>query len=84
MKTKSIYLLAFLLIGCASLLPIHSARACPSCYGAADSSMTDAMNMAIFSLLGVTGSVLVGLVAFFVYLRRRARMINERFRTILN
>jgi LPXTG-motif cell wall-anchored protein len=84
MNAKRVYLLTFLLITCVFLLPVYSARACPSCYGAADSSMTDAMNMAIFTLLGVTGSVLLGLVAFFVYLRKRARMLNERFRTMLN
>lgn len=58
--------------------------ACPSCYGAADSPMTEGMNMAILSLLGITGGVLVSFVAFFVYLRRRARMLHRMFTQRLN
>jgi hypothetical protein len=35
--------------------------------------MTQGMNMAILSLLGITGGVLVAFGSFFVYLRKRAR-----------
>lgn len=49
--------------------------ACPSCYGAADAPMTQGMNMAILALMGVTGSVLLGFVSFFVYLRKRTRQL---------
>ena len=83
MKPGRVYFVVPVLLVAAILVP-QAAMACPSCYGAADSPMTDAMNMAIFSLLGVTGSVLFGLVAFFVYLRRRAQSLNQRFRTMLN
>lgn len=58
--------------------------ACPSCYGAPDSPMTEGMNMAILSLLGITGGVLMSFVAFFVYLRRRARMLHCMFTQRLN
>ena len=54
------------------LLTPHVASACPSCYGASDAPMTQGMNMAILSLLGITGGVLVAFGSFFVYLRRRA------------
>ena len=47
--------------------------ACATCYGASDSPMTQGMNMAIFTLLAVTGFVLGGLVAASVYFVRRAR-----------
>jgi hypothetical protein len=47
--------------------------ACATCFGAPDSSMTQGMNMAIFTLLGVTGVVLGGFIWMIVYLVRRAR-----------
>lgn len=59
-------------------------NACPNCYGDPDSSMTAGMNMAIVSLLGITGGVLAGFMAFFVFLRRRFRLLNERFANRLN
>ena len=61
-----------------------SASACPSCYGAPDSPMTEGMNMAIMSLLGVTGGVLAAFVGFFVYLRRRAQQLQRMFGQRLN
>ena len=47
--------------------------ACATCFGAADSSQTNGMNMAIFTLLGVTGVVLGCFAAAMVYFVRRAR-----------
>ena len=47
------------------------ARACPSCYGANDSPMAAGMNMAIFTMLGITGAVLAAIVAFFIFMWRR-------------
>jgi hypothetical protein len=60
------------------------ASACPLCYGDPDSQETQGMNMAIISLLGITGAVLSGFAAFFVFLRRRARSLNRRFVHRLN
>ena len=57
---------------------------CPSCYGDPNSSATQGMNIAILSLLGVTGSVLGGVVAFFLYMRHRSLMIHRRFKDMLN
>lgn len=69
----------------ASIVFIHSvASACPNCYGDPDSSMTAGMNMAIVSLLGITGGVLAAFMAFFVFLRRRFRSLNGRFANRLN
>ena len=48
--------------------------ACGSCYGAADSSATSGMNLAILSMLGITGSVLAGMASFFLFLRKRAKV----------
>jgi hypothetical protein len=51
--------------------------ACPACFGAVEGPIADGVKLAILALLGVTGSVLSGFVAFFVYLARRARMVRE-------
>ena len=47
--------------------------ACATCFGAPDSAQTQGANMAILTLLGVTGVVLGGFVCMIVYLVRRAR-----------
>ena len=45
-----------------------AAMACATCYGSIDTPQTHSMNMAIFTLLGVVGTVLSFFAAFFVYL----------------
>ena len=57
-----------------AFLAPQAALACATCFGAADSSQTAGMNMAILTLLGVTGAVLGGVVVFFVHLLRRSSM----------
>ena len=48
--------------------------ACSVCYGInADSPIAQGMNMAIITLLGVTGGVLSGFVGFIYYLWNRGR-----------
>ena len=53
-----------------------SAFACPSCYGAADSSLTQGMNAAILVMLGITGCVLALFCIFFTMLWRRTRLFH--------
>jgi hypothetical protein len=48
--------------------------ACAVCFGQSDSPMAWGTNMGIFLMLGVTGAVLGGFAAFFVYLMRRAKL----------
>lgn len=55
------------------MLGTRSGWACPVCFGAVDSPMTDGMNWGIFVLLGVIGAVACGFVTFFVHLFRQAR-----------
>jgi hypothetical protein len=56
--------------------------ACPVCFGQSDSPMAKGMNLGILFLLGVTGVVLASFAAFFIYLMRRARLVqNARLRT---
>lgn len=59
-----------------TLLPTP-AFACPVCYGAIEGPAADAMNLAILALLGVTGLVLGGVAAFFIYLTKRAQTNQE-------
>lgn len=60
------------------------ANACPNCYSDPNSSMAQGMSMAIISLLGVTGGVLVAFGSFFVYLRKRALMADKIFSNRFN
>jgi hypothetical protein len=54
-----------------------SAFACPMCFGAEESSMIDATKLGILALLAITLVVQGAFVAFFVYLRNRAKRIAE-------
>lgn len=54
----------------------RSAHACAVCFGQSDSPMAVATNMGIFTLLVVIVGVLAGFGTFFVYLNRRARMVE--------
>ena len=53
-----------------------SAFACATCYGASDSAMAQGMNWGIATLLGVIGSVLFGVVAFFVHVGRKSARLS--------
>jgi hypothetical protein len=57
--------------------------ACPVCFGQTDSPLARGMSLGILFLLGVTGVVLGSFAAFFVYLIRRARLIDRERRSRL-
>jgi hypothetical protein len=58
----------------ALLASLEPALACQACFGAnVDSPLVDGAKLGVFLLLGVTLSVQGGFVAFFLYLRRRAK-----------
>jgi len=59
----------------ALLAAAPAARACQSCFGAEDSPLVDGARFGAFALIGVTVAVQVAFVAFFLYLRRRARIV---------
>ncbi|MBI1802837.1 MAG: hypothetical protein HY033_01130 [Ignavibacteriae bacterium] len=50
--------------------------ACPNCYGAPGSPLTDGMNTAILIMLGITGFVFGLFIVFFVMLRKRSRLFS--------
>ena len=57
-----------------------SVFACPVCFGlldAEDSSMIDGTKLGILVLLAITIAVQGAFVAFFIYLRRRAKLIAD-------
>ena len=50
----------------------QAAEACAACFGKSNDAMAQGMNMGIFALLVVIGSVLIGVASFAVFLARRA------------
>ena len=59
------------------LIGSPSAFACPVCFGAEETSMIDASRLGILALLLVTFAVQGAFVAFFLYLRNRAKRIAD-------
>ncbi len=64
--------ISVVILGVLVLLP-SNLMSCPVCYGNVETPMTAGMNMAIFTLLGVTGAVLSLFTMFFLHLRKNAR-----------
>ena len=54
-----------------------SVFACPVCFGAEETAMIDASRLGILVLLVVTFAVQGAFAAFFLYLRKRAKLIAE-------
>ena len=54
-----------------------SVFACPICFGAEETSMVDGTKLGILALLVITLAVQGGFVAFFLYLRNRAKRIAD-------
>jgi len=59
-----------------ALLASPRAFACATCFGASDSPMAQGMNWGIIVLLGFIGTVLTGVVAFFVHIGRNAAKMS--------
>ena len=83
MKTKSIDLGITRVLTTAIAMVIggsSSVLACPVCFGlldAQDSSMIDGTRLGILVLLAITLAVQGAFVAFFLYLRKRAKRIAD-------
>ncbi len=56
------------------LLLVELTAACPVCYGSTETSSSEGMSIAILTLLGITGSVLAGVVAFAIHMRKRSKI----------
>jgi hypothetical protein len=80
MKAKSIPLGITRILTTAAALLIggsSSAFACPVCFGAEETSMIDGARLGVLVMLAVLFAVQGGFVAFFLYLRKRAKRIAE-------
>ena len=54
-----------------------SVLACPVCFGAEETSMINGTKLGVLVLLAITLAVQGGFVAFFLYLRKRAKRIAD-------
>jgi heme/copper-type cytochrome/quinol oxidase subunit 2 len=72
MKARILATAAAVMIGGGS-----SVLACPMCYGAEETSMVDGTKLGVLVLLVITLVVQGGFVAFFLYLRKRAKRIAD-------
>jgi hypothetical protein len=54
-----------------------TALACPACFAAAEGSMIDGAKLGVLVLLAILFAVQGGFVAFFLYLRKRAKHVAE-------
>lgn len=61
----------------ATIGTVVNSSACPVCMGAKDSPMTAGMNMAILTMLGIIGSVLIGFIGIFIFMRRRYKRMQK-------
>jgi len=52
------------------------ALACPVCFGQNDSPLALGINYGILAMLGFIGSLLLAFASFFIYLMRRARLVE--------
>ena len=80
MKTKSIRLGSARVLTMAAAMVIggsSSVFACPVCFGAHETSIVDGTRLGILVLLAITLAVQGAFVAFFLYLRRRAKRIAD-------
>jgi len=72
MKVGRVLTAAAVIIGSSS-----NVLACPMCFGAEETSMIDGTKLGVLVLLGFVLAVQGGFVAFFLYLRNRAKRIAD-------
>lgn len=78
-RSSMLWVIALMLI-----VPSAKALACPSCFGDPNSAQTEGLKWAVVSLLGITATVLMGVGAFIIYLRKKTLAFNRRFSDSLN
>jgi hypothetical protein len=80
MKTKSINLGITRVFTMAAAMVVggsSSVLACPVCFGAAETPLIDGAKLGILVLLAITLAVQAAFVGFFLYLRKRAKLIAD-------
>ncbi len=68
----AVWTAAFVAVGGSSTL-----FACPVCFGAHETAMIDGAKLGVLVLLAITLVVQGGFLAFFLYLRKRAKLIAD-------
>lgn len=62
------------------LVPVvlpETCLACATCFGKSDSRLAQGMNMGIFTLLAIVMVMWVGFAAFFIFIARRSRRLQQ-------
>ena len=80
MKTKSINLGIMRVLTMAAAMVVggsSSVCACPVCFGAVETPLIDGAKLGILVLLAITLAVQAAFVGFFVYLRKRAKLVAD-------
>jgi hypothetical protein len=80
MKTKSINLGIMRVLTMAAAMVVggsSSVLACPVCFGAVETPLIDGAKLGILVLLAITLAVQAAFVGFFLYLRKRAKLIAD-------
>ena len=80
MKTKSINLGIMRVLTMAAAMVVggsSSVFACPVCFGAVETPLIDGAKLGILVLLAITLAVQAAFVGFFVYLRKRAKLVAD-------
>ena len=79
MKTGRVNALTRLVAIVAAMLFGGSTRlfACPQCFGADDSLLIDGAKLGVLVMVGLTLAVQGAFVAFFLYLRKRAKRMAD-------
>ena len=81
-RQRSVDASLLILIGLVALLSAPSAQACSVCYGEPGSPMVEGIQAGVLVLLGVVGSVLIGIASLLIFwMRRASRLGNESLAT---
>jgi hypothetical protein len=65
------------LTGAAVIVGGSTVLACPMCFGAEETTLVNGTRLGVLVMLGVLFAVQAAFVAFFLYLRRRAKRIAD-------
>ena len=68
---------AFMIAAAVLIFGGSSVLACPACFGAEETSMVDGAKLGVLVMLAILFAVQGGFVAFFLYLRKRAKRIAD-------
>ena len=76
LRTPGTTLIRGVLIAFVLLAAPRAAFACPVCFGENDSPLALGINYGILAMLGIIGGLWIAFGSFFIYLHRRARLME--------